>query len=97
MKQILIKPVITEKMTSISEKLNQHCFIVHRDANKIEIQQAVEKEYNVKVTKVNTVNVDGKKKQRFTKAGLLVGRSQSVKKAIVHLADGDTIDFYEHI
>ena len=96
-KQILIQPVITEKMTSISERLNQHCFLVNQDANKIEIQKAVEAEYNVKVVRVNTVNVDGKKKTRFTKAGVLTGRSKSFKKAIVHLADGDSIDFYEHI
>lgn len=97
MKQILIKPVITEKMTSLSEKRNQYCFIVNQDANKIEIQKAVESEYGVSVTAVNTMNVDGKKKVRFTKAGLLEGRTASVKKAIVSLADGDTIDIYDHI
>ena len=97
MKQILIQPVISEKMTSLSEKLNQHCFIVHKDSNKIEIQKAVEEQYGVTVTAVNTINVDGKKKTRFTKAGLLTGRTASIKKAIVTLADGDTIDIYDHI
>lgn len=97
MKQILIQPVITEKMTALSEKLNQHCFIVHKDANKIEIQKAVEEQFGVTVTAVNTINVDGKKKSRFSKAGLLTGRTTSIKKAIVSLADGDTIDIYDHI
>lgn len=97
MKQILIQPVISEKMTALSEKLNQHCFIVHKDANKIEIQKAVEEQFGVTVTAVNTINVDGKKKSRSSKAGLLTGRTTSIKKAIVSLADGDTIDIYDHI
>lgn len=97
MKQILIKPVITEKMTALGEKLNQHCFIVVKDSNKIEIQKAVEEQYGVTVTAVNTINMDGKKKVRFTKAGTLAGRTKSVKKAIVSLAEGDTIDIYDHI
>ncbi len=97
MKQILLKPVITEKMTAISEKENKFGFIVNKAANKIEIKDAVEKRYGVGVVAVNTMNYDGKSKSRYTKAGVISGRSKAYKKAIVQVADGDTIDFYEHI
>lgn len=97
MKQILIKPVITEKMTAISEKQNKFGFIVDRGANKIEITKAVEQRYGVKVLFVNTMNYDGKAKVRYTKTGIASGRTKAYKKAIVQVADGDTIDFYEHI
>lgn len=97
MSRILIKPLITEKMTAISERLNQYGFVVDQKANKIEIKKAVEKEYSVSVLRVNTMNYDGKRKVRYTKTGVTAGRTASYKKAIVHLADGDVIDFYEHI
>ena len=94
---IIKKPVITEKMTAISEKLNKFAFIVDKRANKIQIKDAVEKFYGVKVVAVNTMNYDGKRKSRYTKAGVITGRTASFKKAIVTLKEGDTIDFFSNI
>ena len=94
---IIKKPVITEKMTAISEKLNKFAFIVDKRANKIQIKEAVEKLYGVKVVAVNTMNYDGKRKSRYTKAGVITGRTASFKKAIVTLKEGDTIDFFSNI
>ena len=94
---IIKKPVITEKMTGISEKLNQYAFIVDRNANKIQIRTAVEDLYGVKVLRVNTMNHDGKIKSRMTKSGYLTGRTNAYKKAIVTLAEGETIDFFSNI
>jgi large subunit ribosomal protein L23 len=92
-----MKPVVTEKMTAIGEKLNQYAFIVNRKANKIEIREAVESLYGVKVMSVNTMNHDGKAKGRMTKTGYLTGRTNAYKKAVVTLADGETIDFFSNI
>lgn len=94
---ILIKPLVTEKMTILGEKLNRYGFLVDRDANKIEIKAAVEQMYGVTVADVNTVNYHGKKKSRYTKAGLLTGRANHYKKAFVTLAGEDKIDFYSNI
>ena len=94
---IIKKPVITEKMTAISEKLNKYAFIVDKNANKIQIKDAVEKLYDVKVAAVNTMNYDGKKKSRYTKAGVVTGRRPAFKKAVVTLKEGDTIDFFSNI
>ena len=94
---ILIKPIVTEKMTVLGEKLNRYGFIVDRDANKIQIKAAVEQAYNVTVADVNTINYHGKKKSRFTKAGVLKGRTNHFKKAIVTLAGEDKIDIYRNI
>lgn len=94
---ILIKPIVTEKMTIQGEKLNRYAFEVDREANKIEIKAAVEEMYGVKVLDVNTVNYHGKKKSRFKKAGLLSGRANHFKKAYVTLAGEDKIDFYSNI
>ena len=94
---IIKKPVITEKMTAISEKLNKFAFIVDKNANKIQIKDAVEKLYDVKVAAVNTMNYDGKKKSRYTKAGVVTGRRPAFKKAVVTLKEGDTIDFFSNI
>ena len=95
--EILHKPILTEKMTIQGEKLNRYGFIVDYKANKLQIKQAVEKMYNVIVTDVNTANYMGKVKSRYTKAGMLVGRTNRYKKAIVTLKDGDKIDFYSNI
>lgn len=95
--QIIIRPVLTEKMTAQGEKLNRFAFIVDRRANKLQIRKAVEDIYGVVVTDVNTINYMGKEKSRYTKAGLLEGRSNHFKKAVVTLKDGDTIDFYSNI
>ncbi|MBO8455297.1 MAG: 50S ribosomal protein L23 [Bacteroidetes bacterium] len=94
---IIIKPIITEKMTVQGEKLNRYGFIVDRAANKIEIKEAVEQMYNVTVADVNTLNYHGKKKSRYTKAGMLRGRENHYKKAYVTLAGEDKIDFYSNI
>lgn len=95
--EILLKPIITEKMTAQSEKLNRFGFIVDIDANKIQIKKAVEKMYNVTVESVNTIRYAGKNKSRYTKTGILKGSTNAFKKAIVTLKDGDTIDFYSNI
>ncbi|WP_306640246.1 50S ribosomal protein L23 [Sanyastnella coralliicola] len=97
MKNVLIKPLITEKLTADAEKYNRYGFIVDQGSNKIEIKKAVESSYGVKVTAVRTINVDGKKRSRYTKAGMVTGRTNSYKKAIVQLAEGDMIDFYDNI
>jgi large subunit ribosomal protein L23 len=95
--EILIKPLVTEKMTIQGEKLNRYGFVVDRNANKLEIKKAVEEMYGVTVKEVNTVNYHGKRKSRFTKAGLLTGRTNHFKKAFVTLAGEDKIDFYSSI
>ena len=94
---ILIKPVITEKMTDESEKYNRFGFVVDRRANKLEIKDAVEKMYGVSVEKVRTMVYPGKAKTRNTKGGVISGRTNSYKKAIVDVAEGESIDFYGNI
>ena len=94
---ILIKPIVTEKLTIQGDKLNRYGFIVDRAANKIEIKKAVEQQYGVSVSDVITVNYHGKRKSRYTKAGLLTGRANHYKKAYVTLAGEDKIDFYSNI
>jgi large subunit ribosomal protein L23 len=94
---ILIKPIVTEKLTGQADKLSRYGFIVDRNANKIEIRNAVEQMYGVTVKDVNTVNYHGKRKSRYTKAGLLSGRANHFKKAYVTLAGEDKIDFYSNI
>jgi large subunit ribosomal protein L23 len=94
---ILIKPIVTEKLTSQGESLNRFGFIVDRRSNKIQIKKAIEEMYGVNVLAVNTMIYAGKNKSRFTRTGVISGRSNSLKKAIVTLAEGDTIDFYSNI
>jgi large subunit ribosomal protein L23 len=93
---ILKRPLVTEKVSSLNEK-GKYGFVVNADANKVEIKQAVEKQYGVNVEKVNTMNVMGKQKTRYTKTGILSGRRPSYKKAIVTLAQGEVIDFYSNV
>jgi large subunit ribosomal protein L23 len=95
--EVIIKPVVTEKMTGTTDKLNQYGFVVDKNANKIQIKEAVEKLYGVSVTSVNTIRYAGKAKSRFTKAGVLKGRTDSFKKAVVSLKEGETIDLYSNI
>jgi large subunit ribosomal protein L23 len=95
--EILIRPIVTEKMTGLGEDLNRYGFVVHKNANKIQIKQAVEKMYGVSVESVNTMRYAGKAKSRFTKSGVITGKTKSFKKAIVTLAEGDMIDFYSNI
>ena len=94
---ILIKPIVTEKMTSQGEDMNRYGFLVRKTANKIQIKLAVEKMYGVSVEAVNTMRYGGKAKSRFTKSGVITGKTKSYKKAIVTLAEGETIDFYSNI
>ena len=94
---MIVKPLVTEKMTKLTEKLNRFGFIVRPEANKLEIKSEIEALYNVTVLSVNTMNYDGKNKSRYTKSGLIRGRKNAYKKAIVTLKEGDTIDFYSNI
>ena len=95
---IIIKPIVTEKQTAITEKIpNRVGFRVSPDANKLEIKAAIEEMYEVKVLKVNTMNYDGKIKSRNTKSGRIHGRESAFKKAIVTLKEGDVIDFFKNI
>jgi large subunit ribosomal protein L23 len=95
---IIIKPIVTEKMTQITEKMpNRVGFRVSPDANKLEIKAAIEELYGVKVVKINTMNYDGKRKSRYTKSGTINGRESAFKKAIVTLKEGETIDFFANI
>lgn len=93
----IIKPIITEKMTKLTEKLNRFGFVVDKDANKIQIKNEIEKMYGVNVVAVNTVNYIGKQKMRSTKKGFSVGRVNRYKKAIITLSENETIDFYSNI
>ena len=93
----IIKPLVTEKMTGITEKLNQYGFVVRPEANKLQIKAEVEALYNVNVVSVNTIRYAGKNKSRYTRSGLISGRTNAYKKAIVTLKEGETIDFYSNI
>jgi large subunit ribosomal protein L23 len=95
---IIIKPIVTEKQTAMTEKTpNRFGFRVSPKANKLEIKKAVEDMYNVSVVSVNTMNYSGKMKSRYTKSGVITGRQDSFKKAIVTLKEGDVIDFFSNI
>ncbi len=94
---IIIKPVITEKMTEMGETLNRYGFVVNRKANKLQIKKAVEDLYGVEVVSVNTMTYRGKTKSRFTRTGVISGKTASYKKAIITVAEGETIDFYSNI
>ncbi len=94
---VIIKPIITEKMTQMGDKLNRYGFLVDRKANKLQIKAAIKDIYGVEVSEVNTLTYKGKKKTRYSKTGIITGRSSSYKKAIVTLAKGETIDFYSNI
>jgi large subunit ribosomal protein L23 len=92
--EVLVRPVITEKVNRQMERDGRYTFVVGKRANKLEIKKAVEEFYGVKVDDVNTVVVPAKNKSRFTKAGLLSGRKPSYKKAIITLVEGETIDLF---
>ncbi|MCG6186985.1 50S ribosomal protein L23 [Maribellus maritimus] len=95
--EILIKPLVTEKMTDQAERFNRYGFVVDRRATKPQIKKAVENLYNVSVDSVNTIVYGGKMKSRYTKGGIITGKTASYKKAIVTLVEGDSIDFYSNI
>ncbi|WP_196890607.1 50S ribosomal protein L23 [Aureivirga marina] len=94
---ILIKPIITEKITNDSELNNRYGFVVRKDANKIEIKTAVETTYGVSVEAVRTMNYPAKRTTKYTKRGMTEAVKGGYKKAIVQLAEGETIDFYNNI
>ena len=94
---ILIKPVITEKATTDSELNNKYSFVVANKANKIEIKDAVEAAYGVSVVKVRTINVRPDRKTRYTKTGVVSGKTSAYKKALVQVAEGETIDLYSNL
>lgn len=95
--EILKKPILTEKASALTEKLNRFTFKVDHRANKLEIKGAIEKMYGVNIKAINTAVVFGKSKSRNTKAGVVSGSAPKYKKAIVTLNDGETIDFYSNI
>jgi large subunit ribosomal protein L23 len=97
MKDIIFKPIISEKLNLQADKLNRYGFVVSKTANKIQIRKAVQDLYNVSVTSVNTIRYGGKAKSRNTRAGIVVGRTNAYKKAYVTLANGEKIDFYSNI
>ena len=94
---ILKKPIITEKATNDSELNNRFAFVVDNKANKIEIKDAVESAYGVSVEKVRTMNVRPDRKSRYTKTGIVTGKTNAYKKAIVQVAEGETIDLYANL
>lgn len=96
-KNILIKPMLTEKSEYLSENLNKYSFVVNKKANKIEIKKAIEDLYQVNVESVNTTIMPSKTKSRNTKSGLIRGRISSYKKAIITLAEGEELDFFGDI
>jgi large subunit ribosomal protein L23 len=94
---ILLRPIVTEKMTKQGETLNRYGFIVDKRADKLQIKAAIEKMYEIKIESVNTMRYAGKTKVRFTKTGVQKGKTNSYKKAIVTLVKGEVIDFYSNI
>lgn len=94
---ITIKPIVTEKANAVSEKLNIFTFAVSPNANKFQIKDIVEKLYDVRVVKVNIANYAGKRKRRYTKAGLIKGSTAAFKKAYVKVMEGQTIDYYSKL
>ncbi|MFM1929448.1 MAG: hypothetical protein RL387_776 [Bacteroidota bacterium] len=95
--EILIKPILTEKANAQQESLRRYAFKVNRRANKLEIKNAVEQFYGVNVLEVNTLVVPGKNKTRSTKSGIISGVKSGYKKALVTVAEGETIDLYASI
>jgi large subunit ribosomal protein L23 len=95
--EILKKPLLTEKVSQLTEKLNRYAFVVDPRANKIQIKTAIEAMYGVNVESVNTMRYVGKLKSRNTKAGIVTGRAATYKKAIITLKNSETIDFYSTI
>jgi len=90
-REIIIRPIITEKISALQETENKVAFVVDQDANKIEIRKAVEERFDVKVKKVATMNMSGKVKRM----GRYQGRRANWKKAVITLQDGFSIDFFE--
>jgi large subunit ribosomal protein L23 len=94
---ILIKPIITEKATNDSELFNRYAFVVNKKANKLEIKNAVAKAYGVEIESVRTMNYPVQRNTKYTKSGIVQAMKGAYKKAIVQLAEGESIDFYSNI
>ncbi|MFC6096482.1 MULTISPECIES: 50S ribosomal protein L23 [Flavobacterium] len=94
---IIIKPIITEKITKEGELFNRFGFIVDKKANKIQIKNAVEAAYGISVVEVNTMNYRADRSTKYTKSGIINGKTNAYKKAIVQVQEGETIDFYNNI
>ncbi len=97
MNTIIKKPVLTEKMSSLTDKGNRFGFIVDMDANKLQIKKAVEEAYGVTLAEVNTMRYMGKSTSRYTKKGFSFGRKNHYKKTVVTVKEGDTIDLFSNI
>ena len=91
---ILKKPIMTEKVAGLQEE-GVYGFVVDKRANKIQIKKAVEAMYGVQVDSVRTIIMPGKPKNRYTKSGVISGKTSAYKKAMVKLVDGEFIDLYE--
>ena len=94
---IIIRPIVTEKVTKESEVLNRFGFFVNKKANEVEIKKAVEATYGVTVVSVNTINVRPDRTTKYTKSGLISGKTNAEKKAFVQVKEGESIDFYNNI
>ena len=94
---IIIKPIITEKITKDGEIFNRFGFIVDKRANKIQIKNAIEAAYGITVVEVNTMNYRADRSTKYTKSGIINGKTNAYKKAIVQVQEGETIDFYNNI
>lgn len=97
MHQILISPLITEKMTSITADKGKYGFLVNPKANKIQIAKAIEEKFNVHVADVKTINHQGKTKTQFRKSGRFTGKTAKFKKAIITLKEGEKIELFEAV
>lgn len=95
--EVLVKPILTEKANGQQESLRRYAFKVARKSNKLEIKKAIEAFYGVTVVDVNTAVVPGKNKTRYTKKGFTKGQKPAYKKAMVTVAEGETIDLYSNI
>jgi large subunit ribosomal protein L23 len=94
---IIIKPIVTEKVTKDGELFNRFGFVVDKKANKVQIKKAIEAAYGVNIVAINTMNVRPDRTTKYTKSGLISGKTNAYKKAIVQVQEGETIDFYNNI
>lgn len=96
---VIKRPLITEKMSALGENETnkQYGFMVDINSGKVQIRKAIEDLYDVKVTSIRTMVGRGKKRSRYTKSGIINGKSANFKKAIITVADGDSIDFHKNI
>ncbi len=96
-RDVLIRPIISERSQKLTKKLGTYLFVVDKKANKVEIKKAVEQMYGVSVDSVNTLIRPGKQKTRYTRKGVIAGQTKAVKRAYVTLSKGEEIDFYENL